>query len=344
MVPHNSEDGKPGMAGSHPTHTQSEPDRWAAVRDLQWDNYYDPQTRVLHASGNHGFFSNCSTALWALTDLAAEGITPSRICMSRGWDKYCDRGKHGDVDLYDVFFQARPEVEMPYHEPLPRLHHHGCYAHLDANRWSPFIARWFTPSDEILRLQRTVSAKYGLEETPTIAFYYRGTDKSTEVAVPFVGEYMSIARRLAQLYPTHRILIQTDQLQMRERFVKEFRARCFFLEEMPVTRGKKGMHFLADEDLGMDRVEFAKMGIVVTRALSQCEILVNCTGNMALWATLYRGNTHGMYQVDEKGDLIAPNGHVFVENRYRLMLRALKRSLSPLKLSRLRRFFTASRR
>jgi hypothetical protein len=67
------------MESREPTKTNDLNDSRSAMLDLLWDNYYDTERQILHANCDAGFFSNYSTALWALADLAAEGIVPERV-------------------------------------------------------------------------------------------------------------------------------------------------------------------------------------------------------------------------------------------------------------------------
>jgi hypothetical protein len=240
-------------------------------------------------------------------------------------------------NLYDVFFAAHPEIATSECGALPPIHHHGRYAWLGLERWTPFIRRWFLPSPPVLELHRSLAAKYHFTGRGTIGFFYRGTDKFTEVTVSPVDHYMETARVLAARHPRHRILIQTDQAQMQDRFMEEFGDRCFFVEEIPVTRGTNGLHLLPAEELGMDRIHFGMLGMVVTRLLSECDVLVNCTGNMSLWAALYRGNVKQMYQFDEHGDFVDPEGNAFTTNPWRLLARRLKLDRARRLLGMLRR-------
>ena len=119
--------------------------------------------------------------------------------------------------------------------------------------------------------------------------------------------------------------------------MEEFGDRCFFVEEMPVTQGTIGFHLLPDEELGLDRIHFGMLGMAVTRLLSECDVLVNCTGNMALWAALYRGNVKKMYQFDEHGDFVDLKWSDHTRNFLRRLARRLK-------LGRARRFLGMLRR
>jgi hypothetical protein len=87
----------------------------------------------------------------------------------------------------------------------------------------------------------------------------------------------------------------------------------------------------------MDRIHFGMLGMVVTRLLSECDVLVNCTGNMSLWAALYRGNVKKMYQFDERGVFHDPKWSDHTMKFLRLFARRLK-------LGRARRFLGMLRR
>ena len=297
------------------------------MRDLEFDNYYDPETRILHANWDEGFFSNTTTALWALTDLANEGISPKQIQCARGWDKYCDRSIHGELDLYPIFFRDKQNLATPPLRRFPRFKHHHRYALIKLDTLSAFVEKWFSPSECVLKkLQRNYS-KYNFEPEKTIGVFYRGTDKESEVTVASIKKYLEFSRWLLERHPKFRILIQTDQRQARDLFVHEFKSKCFFLEEMPVTDGGIGLHYLPQSALDLDRIEFGKRVLAAANMLARCKILLNCTGNMALWSALYRGSALNMFQIDELGNISNPDGSNFTKNPLIVAYRKIKGAL-----------------
>ena len=303
-------------------------DPHSAMRDLQFDNYYDSSTRILHANWDEGFFSNTTTALWALTDLANEGISPKQIQCTRGWDKYCDRSVHGNLDLYPMFFCSSSAISTPPAKSISGRvwpsYNHRRYALTNLNAWIPFVERWFQPSSMVLDLERDISRRYEFDPSNTIGFYYRGTDKNSELSIASVNNYLKYAIIIAQEKPKHKIYIQTDQCQVREAFKDTFGDRFFAVKEMPVTSGNIGFHFLSNDELNMTRLDFGALGLVVTRMLAKCDTLINCTGNMAWWVALYRGNTEKMYQFDENGRIADPKGRDFTRNPLKQVVRATK--------------------
>ena len=298
-------------------------DPHSAMRDLQFDNYYDSSTRILHANWDEGFFSNTTTALWALTDLANEGISPKQIQCTRGWDKYCDRSVHGNLDLYPIFF--RPDIYQNYDLwiPFPRFVH-GRHVLAKTERWHPFVKRWFNPSDRVMGKVEKYSKEYEFDPEETIGVFYRGTDKRFEIPISDFRKYRQVLKFLLKKNPESRIFVQTDQEEFRDYLISEFGSKCFYLEEMPVAKGTTGLHFLKDEELQIDRVEYGVRVLAATHLMSRCKALINCTGNMALWITFYRGHTNEMYQFDENAVCSDPFGRNFSDNFFVRSYRSLK--------------------
>lgn len=297
------------------------PDR--DIRDLQWNNYYNYHTRTLHANWNEGFFSNATTALWALTDLAFEGVAPKKICCTKGWDKYCNRSINGGLDLYPIFFQPNYYQNYELWVPLPRFVH-GRHYLAKTERWHPFVKRWFNPSDRVMAKVEKYFKECHFDPKKTIGVFYRGTDKKFEIPISDFRKYRRVLKFLLKKNPESRIFVQTDQEEFRDYLLGEFGSKCFYLEEMPVANGSTGLHFLKDEELQIDRVEYGVRVLAATYLMSRCKTLINCTGNMALWITFYRGHTNEMYQFDENAVCSDPLGRNFSDNFFVRGYRGLK--------------------
>jgi len=293
------------------------------MRDLEWQNFYDYNTQTLHANWNEGFFSNATTALWAITDLAFEGTAPKQICCTRGWDKYCHRSVDGNLDLYPIFFQPDVRIIDDLWLHVPRFVH-GRYVSAKTERWHPFIKRWFNPSKRVMEKVEEYIKAYHFDSQKTIGVFYRGTDKKFEIPISNFNNYERVIKFLVKKNPESRIFIQTDQEQFRDYVKGVFGDRCFFIEEMPVAKGNTGLHFLKDDELQIDRVEYGIRVLAATYLMSQCKALINCTGNMALWMTFYRGHTNEMYQFDENAVCSDPLGRNFSDNFFVRGYRFLK--------------------
>ena len=276
--------------------------------DLKWNNLYNFKTATLHSNWIGGFYANCSMALLALIQLANRGIVPDRILMDEEWDCVCSRKEKGSIDLYPLLFKDEINQCIPLHADVPLFDSHGRYGWLGAERYVPFLRRWFKPTDEAFRLRDSILAANKIDVSKTIAVVYRGTDKNREVVLANPDDYIAITRKLLKEKPDHRILIQTDQTQVRDKFLNCFGQACFFLPELPSTTSGTPIHSLPIDELGMDKLNYSLILQAVMLILSQCNLVVNHTGNMALWIILYRGSSHNTFQFDRNGVCVNSTG------------------------------------
>jgi hypothetical protein len=282
------------------------------IIQLTWGGHYEPETDVLFCGHNAGFFSNCCVTLWNIADLhSATGRFPARINFSHAFSAYRNSGQLlGQTDLYPLFFQPGrqedPQGIFPYSPKHRYPPNHGLYRFLDYDRLRPVIERYFQPSSRAQEVRAELIRHYEIDPATTLAVVYRGTDKSTEVKVASPEAYLGLTRTLLLRYPHYRVWIQTDESEVRDMFCRAFGDRCFFLHEMPVSTNGLAVHDLQDHALNMDRSEFGVLLVAVNSLLAQADIVINHTGNMALWLCLFRGHADGVWQFDDEGQLLNP--------------------------------------
>jgi hypothetical protein len=239
--------------------------------------------------------------LLALIQLANRGIVPDRVVMDQEWDCVCKRKEVGNIDLYPLLFQENRLENIPERGGVALFDSHGRYGWLKNEGYLPFLRRWFRPADEAFKIHERILRDNKVELSKTIAVVYRGTDKNREVVLADPEEYIKNSHKLLKKNPNCRILIQTDQTQVRDRFLAYFGDDCFFLPEIPSTSSATPIHSLPLTELGIDKLKYTLILQAVMLILSQCHILVNHTGNMALWIILYRGTTQNTFQFDRNG-------------------------------------------
>ena len=293
----------------------------AARIALSWRGQYDTQTRTLHCGHSAGFFSSCCVTLWTLQEVPRAGQPmPERIDFSASFAFFRNsEQQQGKADLYPLFFRPGPAPAFP--SDFPRIDHHGIYRFLDYARINVAMARYFRPSDEAERRRDELARTYRIDPATTLAVIYRGTDKGTEVRVASPEAYLAQARKLLVRNPGFRVWIQTDEPAVRSMFCRAFGERCFYLDEMPVSSDGRVVHEQEDSTLNMDRSEFGVLLVAVTSLLAQCAIVVNHTGNMALWVCLFRGHAHGVWQFDDEGRVVnprLPGSHFGAVRRFRI--------------------------
>ena len=275
--------------------------------NLDFNNSYSVESKVLDANWNEGFFSNCSTALWALTDLKQMNHVPVKIRIESGWDNFRDNNDKND--LYSVFFKAQKKCSFKRsYFPLEHINPHANYREIFFGRYLEFTDCFFKPNEKIEQIINSFIKKYDINPKKTIAVCYRGTDKVREVDIAEPDLYVSVVKKILKnkKYRDHKVFIQTDQAQVRDMFIEHFGDNCFFIDEMPVTASSKVIHSFSSEQLGLSKQSFAQNLIAVVNIAARCNVIVNHTGNVALWICLYRRTCKNMYQFNSLGNLILP--------------------------------------
>jgi len=295
--------------------------------ELSYHGAMDVVSGTLCCGHNAGFFSNCTVTLWNLAEVLQAGQPwPQRIDFSRAFSAY--RSPLGEgADLYPVFFEP-PRTAMPDgRRRLPRVKHHGLYRFVPYGSLAPIMEHYFRPSVAVRSLEQHLIERHGIDLARTIAVVYRGTDKVAEVRLAEPEAYLAQTRTLLARHPAHRVLIQTDERAVRDLFCETFGDRCFFLPEMPVSGGGIAVHDLADEALQMHRTDFGALLVAVTHLLSRAAIVVNHTGNMALWICLWRGHCRGVEQFDDTGGFVDLRSAAYYQRRLAHTLRRACRKL-----------------
>jgi hypothetical protein len=273
---------------------------------LSNDCYFNIESDTLYCGWNAGFFSNCSIALRSLIDLFHQDMTPNKIDFSNSFLSYKTKEQiKENLDLFPYYFSIDDRYAIPHNKKIYKPLTHGIYKNLGYASLNPFMQKYFNLSSHILNIQSALIEKYKFDPAKIIAVVYRGTDKYQEVKLASPQLYLSKAEALLRQNTDFKVLIQTDQKQVRDLFIDRFKGQCLSFEEMAVTEGKVGLHLLDEDYLRLNKFEFGKTILAVTHLIAKCKFIVNHTGNMALWICLFRGNASNMLQFDRKGNLVS---------------------------------------
>ncbi len=256
--------------------------------------HVDDRTNQISITHSQGFFSNCTVTLWALTRLY-----PSERFMKVDW-RCQDQWRNDDQvgkNLFDLYFHPNRYLDTHALANLPPINHHGVYRDLRFDKLTPYMENYFVPSERVRKKMGELVRKYKIDYSNTIGVCYRGTDKFTELVPVPPHYYVDEIRRLIKKNPRLRVLLQTDQEQVRDIFMRDLGERVFYLSELPVTKSSIGAHKISREDRGISNFEFGITLIAVVNILAKCIYVVTHTGNVSLWIYLYRGNASNTCQL-----------------------------------------------
>lgn len=247
---------------------------------------------TFHLTHDAGFFSMCSVGL---AELCREKTPTSAVFANKAFSNF---GKDTGKNPWDFYFrQPREDISAPFSEKNPfgrRLRHHSDYTTLPLKRVRQHMARYFYPGDEVKRIEAELVAKYAIKPSRTITVCYRGTDKGTEIAIADPEVYLEKTRALLKRHPRSRVLVQTDQSQVRDFLMNNLGDCAFYIDEMPVTETSTAIHQVINQH---QQVSFGQTLLAAVLIMASTKHLVTHTGNMALWTVLYRGHVRGVTQL-----------------------------------------------
>jgi len=261
-------------------------------------------------NSTRGFYACTSQLYMSLIRLLKNGVTSIDIDMSETYRIYKKDQKY---DVYRDVFKKDESIlkKSKYAHRLSRLplyegyFHHDHYKDFDYSALNIVTRSFFSPSDQVEKREQEIIKKYKINPAKTIAVFYRGTDKSTEVKLASQESFVDFARKFLKKNRGFKILLQTDQDQVADTFTKTFKGSCVVLKELPMAAGVIAVHHSLIPDL--EKYQHVITLDAIVRILSRCKYVINSTGNVACFIALYRGNTKKLFQFDSNGELIFPS-------------------------------------
>jgi len=253
---------------------------------------YDRERKQLKLLHDAGFFSNCTVTLQSLTvlhptDGHIEVIWPTQTT----W-----RNLNGSREnLFNDYFRPKDRSQAQRMHFVPRFNDHGFYADLHFKKLNAYVHNYFNPSSLVESRIQHFCEKYRICPDKTIGVCYRGTDKVFEVPTISPSRYLSEVRKLLTKYADLRVLVQTDQKQVRDYFLTEIGPAAFYIEEMPVTCSSSAMHITTEKTIS--NFELGINLLAAVKILAQCKYVISHTGNVSLWIFLYRGSARNCCQL-----------------------------------------------
>src|SRR5208282_4477530 len=258
------------------------------------DAYTHVDGDQLDVTLNSGFFANCSATLGGLAR-----IHPCERYVKVNWsrqDLWRDEDQAGK-NLFELYFHPNSNLDPHALANLSPISSHTVCRDLRFDKLTPYIENYFAPSEIVRNKLDELDDKYEIDYDNTIGLWYRGTDKFTErVPVP-PRYYVDEVRRLIRKNSRLRVLLQTDQEQVRDIFLGQLGGHAFYLSELPVTKSLIGIHYMSREDRGISNFEFGTTLLAVVNIFARCRYVVTHTGNVGIWIYLYRGTARNTFQL-----------------------------------------------
>lgn len=252
----------------------------------------------LHISHNAGFFSCNTIALQDIVIWSREHKhLPNEVNRHNQYSLYKHEPHSSLIDLYfaeqDNYIDCSTYFELTYEN---RELQYIDYRNLIFDNVTPFVRKYFAPSEHVMRIVEGYERDYNIDYENTCAVFYRGNDKNREASIAgyeeFVGKALDIWADAG--IEGMKFLVQPDETEFLEAF-KSAHPNSFNFAETPHISKQDSAVFLQMPT--EKRAEFAAYFMAAVIVMSKCKHMIIHTGNCALWAVLYRGNMNNVHQI-----------------------------------------------
>ena len=250
--------------------------------------------KVLKITHNAGFFSCCTIRLLEIINyFNLNKELPLRVDSSVQFDVY----KNENIDITNDFYQTNDNfIEYKEYINVSKSEDEEQFSNYDDLNFEliiPFVYKYFDLSKEAKDRVNFFTNKYNIDFDNTCSVFYRGLDKVTETEIGDYNHYIEKCKWILSNNKDIKFLIQTDELNFQETFLKIF-PNSLIINELPTL--KKQITVMHNHIPREKRVNFAIDLLASTYIVSKCKFLVTHSGNCGLWAVLFRGNTINTYQ------------------------------------------------
>jgi len=267
---------------------------------------------MLKVSQNAGFFSCCSVRLREIINFYNNThILP----IVDSYDLFELYKLNVKDDISGLFFKNSEEMDSFEINKNITFNNTGeenqfsNYKNLNYDVLLPFIKKYFTLTPIIIKKENKLINKYDLDLSNTCAVFYRGNDKIIETTPPTHDDFINKVREYKNNNPDIKLLLQTDEKELLDRFMVEFPETINF-KEIPTIN--KTMSTVAKEDKNnSDKLKIVKYFLASINILSKCKNVISTSGNCEMWIALFRGSGEGMIQ------FLRPNEYIWgVRNEF----------------------------
>lgn len=179
------------------------------------------------------------------------------------------------------------------------------YYNINYKDVSPFIDKYFTPSEEVDYLANNILQKYNIDLKNTIGVCYRGNDKHTETHLPSYEEVLSKIEEVLKKSPNSKILLQSDEIEFCDFMKRKFPNAIIIDETKKINKSNTAIQFTVESG---NKVIQAQTFLAVMQILSKCSTVILNSGNVGLWICLFRKNSKEVHQyLNIKTDICHPD-------------------------------------
>lgn len=169
------------------------------------------------------------------------------------------------------------------------------YSELKFNIINLWIKKYFSLTSLIQNSIKELYKTYFDSNKQICSIIYRGNDKARETTISPYIFFIDKAEEILRDHPNIVFHIQTDETEFKNLFLSRFPNNSFYCEAIPSIN--KSMTSVTDTIPLNKRINFAINFLSLIYIASQSHTIITHSGNVGLWAILFRGNANNVYQI-----------------------------------------------
>lgn len=266
---------------------------------------------MLTITHSYGFFSCCSVRLDNIINFFnIHKILPKIVDSTAQFSVYKPPTKNSKDITFEYFEHYDNIKEHIYSKNaddtnknknnLPIDYNHEKqftnYKLLNYDDICPFVKKYFSPSNKIQNIIKTLEDKYKIDNYGDICvLFYRGNDKITETQLASYNDIIKRGQKILSTNPNIKFLIQSDETEFIKLATKTFATNSFYFKDE--IRHMKKQNNTVDVVFKEKNYKYSKYYLAITIIMSKCNYIVcGSSGNCSIWIMLYRGHTNNVYQ------------------------------------------------
>ena len=266
-----------------------------------------PTGYILKINHNCGFYSNCTMILNnIIKHFNEKKLLPISIDTTNSFTWYKSM-ENIQNDLRPIFFTENTDIDINYINDIIISNKQDIasrysgdeqfidYESINYSVITPFIHKYFSPSNRITDLVNSIKNKYNIDYHNTCVLFYRGNDKISECMLPDYNKFIDAGKQLLLQHPTIHFLIQSDETEFLNVMKHHFPNSIILYDEI---RHMNRIHNSVDHVYRHTNFTMSQYFLAIQLIMSKCKHIVCTTGNCSFWTALFRENADNIIQIN----------------------------------------------
>ena len=250
---------------------------------------------VIKTHHDAGFFSICNINLLTVMNYYINNQNFCRLDTSDQWNLY----KDNTGDAYSYYFKydhSQPKITASnYYLNSDTEIQFSNYKLINYGFVNVFIKKYFTLSDQVLKIEQDLINKYNIVLDKIISICYRGGDKKKETNLP---SYKEMSNKLQNIYANnldYKIIIQSDEQEFCDYIQTIYPDNSIVFKEIKKISQNDSSAIQYHTQQG-NKVSNAQTFLAIMSIMSKTKTIILNSGNVGMFICLFRGNANNVYQ------------------------------------------------